>query len=492
MSDPHRIQAFHHAVRCLAHPLSLLGMAVLFTNDYYLRIVHPSWFTGKLGDFAWLFFFPFFLTALLVWVLPKAWLKGSTPILIGIGITALVFTLGNTVAPFLQWMIDVLEWVIPWQFAGVTDPTDLIALPVMGLTYLLWGKLPVYRTAQPPQLRWLWLGIALLLTMGNSAAPPTGITLVYTTDGEIYAEGDGFYKGSNGGLDWDIIAAYRTVEPIGKYEAGSLIGPIQSIVDPNNNDIHYRFNTGKSIERSTDGGKTWATEFVLRPQSEAVEAHYTRGVRRGYEHTIPFDAEFDPQTGNLIMTMKFDGMLVRSMDGEYHWVPVHNYSHQEINFFIIIALLIPGDVALAFFIGILSMRSFCWKDLKWFRKAFLILFFILILFTGIFIQPARTFSDYGVPFILFILFVEGIIALILLKKTIMTVRNPNNVIIFGLTAGILHLFPMFLWGYNIIPKYQLAFGIGVALSIGWTVFLHVQAAKMPDVPMVTVSEKTAE
>jgi hypothetical protein len=36
-------------------------MAVLLLNDHLFRIHWPGWWTGKLGDFAWLFFFPFAL-----------------------------------------------------------------------------------------------------------------------------------------------------------------------------------------------------------------------------------------------------------------------------------------------------------------------------------------------------------------------------------------------------------------------------------------------
>jgi hypothetical protein len=209
MSNIHRKEAFQHAVRCLAHPFSLLSMAVLFINDYYLRIVHPSWFTGKLGDFAWLFFFPIFLTALLVWVLPKKWLKGTTPILVGIGVTTLVFTLGKTVPAVLGLIIDGLEWVIQWEFISVVDPTDLIAFPVMVLTYLLWKNLLTPKSVRNPQWKYLLIGAVGLLTMGNMAEQPSGINCVDVIDDVIYVcENFGVYKGSNGGMEWEMVAAY--------------------------------------------------------------------------------------------------------------------------------------------------------------------------------------------------------------------------------------------------------------------------------------------
>jgi hypothetical protein len=42
----------------LAHPAILTALGALALNDFVLRRAWPSWFTGKLGDFAWLFAAP--------------------------------------------------------------------------------------------------------------------------------------------------------------------------------------------------------------------------------------------------------------------------------------------------------------------------------------------------------------------------------------------------------------------------------------------------
>ena len=53
------------AVRCLTSRLSLLAIAVLLVNDHLLKARYPSWLTGKLSDFAGLYFAPFlFIVAL--------------------------------------------------------------------------------------------------------------------------------------------------------------------------------------------------------------------------------------------------------------------------------------------------------------------------------------------------------------------------------------------------------------------------------------------
>jgi len=58
------MQSLERSLRALGHPLSLASVAFLVANDHLLKRAYPSVLTGKLSDFAGLFFFPFLLTAL--------------------------------------------------------------------------------------------------------------------------------------------------------------------------------------------------------------------------------------------------------------------------------------------------------------------------------------------------------------------------------------------------------------------------------------------
>src|SRR5688572_32934102 len=66
-----RNQGFENSLRCLQHPLSLLSIAVLLLNDHVFKTISPSWITGKLSDFAGLFFFPFIVAVILSALLSK-------------------------------------------------------------------------------------------------------------------------------------------------------------------------------------------------------------------------------------------------------------------------------------------------------------------------------------------------------------------------------------------------------------------------------------
>ncbi|MEE4195158.1 MAG: hypothetical protein V2J07_08170 [Anaerolineae bacterium] len=481
MSDIGRKDAFQHAIRTLAHPFSLLSMAVLFFNDYYLRIVRPSWLTGKLGDFAWLFFFPIFLTALLVWVLPRKWLKGTTPILIGIGITAVVFTLGKTVPSFLQVIIDSIEFFMPWQVGWVIDPTDLIALPIMALTLLLWVKLPEPPPMQHLQLQWLWLTGALLLTMGNSAAPPTGIACLEIIDGEVYAgETYGVYRASNGGLHWTAVPPgfdFGTSQ-IDECNFFRSFEPLQTIIDPSNEQNQFKFSEDNTIKHSTDGGKTWVDEFEIKPKTEAGLAHYSRHHLVSFNEHLPLDAEFDVVTGNLILAMGFEGILVRDFSGNYSWVDLGGYEHIEMTFESILELLYPGDVGIGIFLAAIAVAFFRRKEMT---VVELILWGITVTYTllyGFVVEPAKNSYGYN-TIIVFWGLVGGLtLSVALFILTYIKVRPVMPVFLTGCMIPVIYIATMLLWGYNIIPWYQLAFGIGVVLSAGWTVFRHFQYSKL--------------
>ena len=64
-------QAFRRTLSCLSHPITIGSVMLLLLNDHVLRVLWPSWWTGKLGDFTWLVFFPFVLAAILAWLIPS-------------------------------------------------------------------------------------------------------------------------------------------------------------------------------------------------------------------------------------------------------------------------------------------------------------------------------------------------------------------------------------------------------------------------------------
>jgi len=112
---------FDNTSEPILHPWTICAIVVLLINDQYLKYVYPSWFTGKLSDFAGLIFFPILLDPL---IKSRKW----SVVLTGIGFASVkLTTAGNMLYnQVYQRFFDVLGW--GEQVPLVMDATDCIAL----------------------------------------------------------------------------------------------------------------------------------------------------------------------------------------------------------------------------------------------------------------------------------------------------------------------------------------------------------------------------
>ena len=135
----------------LAHPLALIGIAVLLLNDHVFKATMPGVVTGKLSDFAGLLFFPLLLQSIVEWtsLSMRAWRGPSMRVLASCALaTGVCFTAIETWQPADElyrqtWsamqtlpralVAAVLDLPAPRAVvvAHVMDAEDLIALPAL-------------------------------------------------------------------------------------------------------------------------------------------------------------------------------------------------------------------------------------------------------------------------------------------------------------------------------------------------------------------------
>jgi len=318
--------AFRRALISLSHPVSIGAIVLLLFNDHIWRRVAPSWFTGKIGDFAWLIFAPFLLAALLAWLLPKrAELVGRIAI-IGVGA---IFALAKTVPAFHMITIKMLETLTGWPNVLRLDPTDLLALPALLIAWWIWRQSAI-RSIRLPQRGWVLWPLAALATIGNSPAPLTGIRTFVAADSILYTQD---FHSEDGGLTW-LEGGRDGLRSNAHYDTWQL-------TDPTNERVQYRFTPGLSIERSEDGGQTWRREFDLSGEEARLATTGSWGLFGGLG---PFDAVLHPASCNLIVAMGLEGVLVRSPLGEWRWVSVGNFSVPQLNRFGQIITLLSGEI----------------------------------------------------------------------------------------------------------------------------------------------------
>lgn len=117
--------------RALVHPVWWIALALLIANDHVFKGsgLLPAAVTGKLSDFVGLLVAPVLLASLL-----------RTRTALGFGLAHLAVALGFAainLSPSVAGAVVVATAATPFPWDIVVDPTDLIALPMVALSYTL-------------------------------------------------------------------------------------------------------------------------------------------------------------------------------------------------------------------------------------------------------------------------------------------------------------------------------------------------------------------
>jgi hypothetical protein len=156
---------------------------------------------------------------------------------------------------------------------------------------------------------------------------------------ETWGPGGGTYvKSTDGGMTWqnperkEIENHYQVNFYQTKFITGDCTYECE-FLDYVNYQIHYRIREGKTLERSLDGGISWKAELSV-PAWNPMQANYVKSLYldtgliprdiRG-----PFDAITDPETGNLVVAMGYEGILVRQPGKDWEWIPVGEFKYIE-------------------------------------------------------------------------------------------------------------------------------------------------------------------
>lgn len=133
----------------LLHPLVLIAAVVIALNTFYLKPQHPGWWSGKLSDFGLCVFLPVWLHACMEWgswiaakVRRHPWGPLGTPwIFLSLFTAGAYFTALQVLPAFAAFHVRWLSALFPdMPFAVTPDLTDLIALPLLLLPWLILNR----------------------------------------------------------------------------------------------------------------------------------------------------------------------------------------------------------------------------------------------------------------------------------------------------------------------------------------------------------------
>lgn len=457
------------ALHGLSHPFVLLAIVILLLNDHYLRLHYPSWLTGKLGDFAWLMFAPFFAALLFALVIPRR-VRSHEKIT---GITAFItigvwFALGKTFAPVHQLTTTVLDALVGWHGTLRMDATDLLTLPALLIGWCVWQRVP----ATPMNLRpigYAAFGLGLLGTMANSPRERlvyTGVQCVIAQDDRLIIYAMGVFFSLDGGYTWQQEQASINV-PDGCQEHSSEF-ELANPADPN---IRYRFSPGQQITGSVDGGQTWTQEVDLSfTQQDAWGIYHQRNARL-MEKPGASAAAFDAKTGNLVVAMGLDGILVRSPAGQWRWITVGMNSKADFQA-VDLSLSLNREYTLALLLVMLiSGTAFATGEISAIVLA--VAWFAWML--DVLMQPAKV--SFGYPSIFsfeaFNPMLDSLIASVVMGVIMWAIRNFRGtrhhvaqLVQVILLALVLYALPYVLWVNRTIPVHGTATFFAILLGGG--------------------------
>jgi len=480
-------RAFLRAANCLTHPLTISAIVVLLLNDHILRIHWPSWLTGKLGDLTWVFFAPFICAIAVSWIVPKN--RKNQEMIVGaisIGFIGVWFALAKTVPAVHDLTMDTVATINGWKGSIRLDATDLIVLPILYLSWILWQK---SANTNPKPSRYL-LPVLVFGIFGTLASDlpedDVGIFCLQNDIKQMIAHGGegGYtsYISYDNGLTWTdnktdwSYNGYSEMQTCRKYYQ---LGASWNISDPQNTNITYRFNRGQSIERSVDRGQIWSLDYDLSELNKDIRNVYHYGQFKQTSGDIsiflgPLDAKFDQNTGNLVVAMGWDGILVRTPDSKWHWVTVGPYHIENLNQpQAIFPLLASNEIWLAFLLIPLSIATLLYSiqrvtlgligaiALGW---AF---WFVSVIWPPM-IRPST--SIWGIGFFGIILFpLTGLYAIPFALYALKHIRGNQATLILvfiSIITPFLFLLPFVLWTQGTIGNYRMATLFAIALAAG--------------------------
>lgn len=479
-------RTFWKAFHSLVHPLAVMAIILLLLNDHWLRYAHPSWLTGKLGDFAWLVFAPFITALLFAWVIPQGWKQPSRFVgWLSIGFIGIWFATAKTIPFVHELTTQTLYAIVGWEGQLRLDVTDLLTLPALLLSAYIWRQASDEKVSLKP-LAYVAFGLGILGTLASSNPnfPDYGLKavcqngeFVYSTSIDTWYDEDKIaYISYDGGLTWN------------KSESEELHDCLEPSV-LSGTDLQVRWSQGGAIETSNDG-QTWTVEYDLAELRQEIrnilrirnrEEFSFRYKTVEYEFG-PYDATFDPKTGNIIFAMGWDGILVRYPEGTYEWVDVAYYRLPEIEDLSSIgkSLFLEFWLALATtFLVVTTSTAYIRQNFGRWSTQFIKAGWIA--YVGLLIATFFETADWTMPISHrgdFIPLMSGFLSLISLiflgiplslgalwdiLRNFRSVAIP--IMLAGLGNGALFILPFILWTQGRIPRYIVAYVFAVFLTL---------------------------
>jgi hypothetical protein len=326
------------ALACLTHPSALAAVLVLVANDHVGKPLYPGAWTGKLSDFAGVYFFPFLLCLVLATLWPK--LPPRRCFAACAGITALWFGCAKaTYVGHALTLLAVESALGPTRIA--LDPTDLAALVMLAPAAWLWRRCAMRAAAAPDvALARAAVVLACVACAGTSPTrppqPDPGVVR-FDRDGNALLARIGWPGAGPTGCAWFRLTARtswrRDARPcasqVSAAELRSELARRPEVVDPRRSTRRIRALAGACIPDPIDFGCAASAPVGIEESTDAARSYQplwtlpragTRYIRthRDDEHALGvgvYDLAFEPNGERLFVALGSEGVIVIDPQG---------------------------------------------------------------------------------------------------------------------------------------------------------------------------------
>lgn len=326
-------------LRWLAHPLTVGATAVLLLNDHVLKQAWPGLVTGKLSDVAGLVAAPPALGLLLGLFLTGRIGAAAAVVLTGAGFAVVKLTPAGAEIASSAWSVVNGPSVI------LADPSDLVALPALGLAWWVWRRVataPPLSDSLAFRLRVMVTVPFAVLAITATSAPADTLPSVGSVRGpdegetgaQVVIEAGGRLYGSRSGVDdWTLLSEVppsgprpeRRIEACVPGDAAHCY-KVRGGGDLDPFETPPRGGRLLGVDETTDAGRTWHTAwevpaarwpFVLRQHP------FPGGVNRLEKvASVAVLVRAVPGGHEVIVANGVEGLAVRGADGAWRRVPV--------------------------------------------------------------------------------------------------------------------------------------------------------------------------
>lgn len=300
----------------LTHPATIAAICALLLNDWVFKSLWPdAWVTGKLSDLAWGAFAPALLAFLLSFAAGgNARAQRAAFVTAYIGLP-LLYAAFNTFEPVHDAITRGLSLASGRASGGPIDVTDSLVIPLgMAAALWVWRRTSVGSGGLRRRAALLVASVASLASVA-STPPETNLGITY-----VGLDEDGALVTFTSSLEYPSEGEQSVETPRGVYSI-----------------------EGSDIVRTIGGRRevAYSAAYLRERGNINLQARATGHFAPREVTTHPYSIAYDQRTGNVVVAMGLQGIVVGTPDGRWTREAVGRYAPTD--FSIVHKLLLLRD-----------------------------------------------------------------------------------------------------------------------------------------------------